>query len=61
YQSPDCNGDTMEQMISRMVEPYDIPVAFDFPVGHVDENVPMLEGANVRLSVTADGTTLHYL
>ena len=61
YQSPDCNGDTMEQMISRMVEPYDIPVAFDFPVGHVDENVPMLEGANARLSVTADGTTLQYL
>ena len=48
-------------MISRMVEPYDIPVAFDFPVGHVDENVPMLEGANARLSVTADGTTLQYL
>ena len=29
----------------------DIPVAIDFPVGHIDENLPMIEGAVVELSV----------
>lgn len=61
YKNPDGNGDSMEQMVRRMMEPYDIPVAYDFPVGHVDENVPMLEGADVRLEVTGDGTTLQFL
>jgi len=61
YQSPDGNGDTMEQMIRRMVEPYGFPVAFDFPVGHIDENVPMLEGAKASLTVRDDKVTLEFL
>lgn len=60
YQSPDGNGETMEQMIRRMVAPYDFPVAFDFPVGHIDENVPMLEGAIAHLSVCDDKVTLEF-
>ena len=51
YHSPDRNGETMEQMISRMVEPYGYPVAFDFPLGHVDDNRPLIEGCMARLSV----------
>ena len=59
YRNPDGNGDSMEQMAKRMVEPYDIPVAFDFPVGHVDENMPLIEGAQVTLTV-ADTVTLQF-
>lgn len=59
YRNPDGNGDSMEQMVKRMVEPYDIPVAFDFPVGHVDENMPLIEGAQVTLTV-ADTVTLQF-
>lgn len=61
YKNPDGNGDSMEQMVRRMMEPYDIPVAYDFPVGHIDENVPMLEGADVRFEVSGDVTTLQFL
>ena len=60
YASPDGNGETMEAMIRRMVEPYDFPVAFGFPVGHVDRNLPLIEGATARLSVTPAATTLQY-
>ena len=59
YRNPYGNGDSMEQMAKRMVEPYDIPVAFDFPVGHVDENMPLIEGAQVTLTV-ADTVTLQF-
>ena len=59
YRNPDGNGESMEQMVKRMVEPYDFPVAFDFPVGHVDENMPLIEGAQVTLSV-ADPVTLQF-
>ena len=59
YRNPDGNGESMEQMVKRMVEPYDFPVAFDFPVGHVDENMPLIEGAHVTLSV-ADPVTLQF-
>ena len=61
YESPDRNGESMYDMIRRMVAPYDYPVAFNFPVGHVDDNRPMIEGADVELSVTSGNTTLKFL
>lgn len=58
-------GATYEQMIAMirdMLAPYDIPVAFDAPVGHVTHNVPLIEGATVTLDVPSDGRpkTLKY-
>lgn len=61
YKSPDRNGESMYDMIRRMVAPYDYPVAFNFPVGHVDDNRPLIEGADVELSVTSGNTTLKFL
>ena len=49
---------TMYEMIASRVSRYNYPVAFGFPVGHVTENHPLIEGAQVTLSVTPDGTTL---
>lgn len=60
YRNPDGNGESMEQMVKRMVEPYDFPVAFNFPVGHVDENMPLIESASVKLTV-AQTTQLQFL
>ena len=56
---PDRNGDTMEQMIARMVAPYGYPVAMGFPIGHIDGNVPIVEGAHATLTTTGSTTTLH--
>lgn len=53
---PDASYRRMEDMIADMVAPYDYPVAFDVPIGHVDHNQPVIEGAMATLKVTATGT-----
>ena len=44
-------GGTLYELIRKMVDEYDYPVCFDFPVGHVSDNLPMIEGADVVFSV----------
>ena len=54
---PDLNHESMEGMIEALLRRYginDIPVAFNFPVGHVQLNYPMIEGARVMLEVTPE-------
>lgn len=51
----DHSYDDMETMIRDMVSPYSYPVAFNAPVGHVDHNIPMIEGAHATLKVTTTG------
>lgn len=48
-------GHTIYEMIAGMVGGYDYPVCFDFPVGHVTANYPLIQGAGTRLSVTDAG------
>ena len=48
----------MERMISDMVAPYSYPVAFDFPIGHIDDNRAILEGAQATLAVTSHHAAL---
>lgn len=52
---PDKSYTTTEQMIADMVAPYNYPVAFGAPIGHVDHNIPVIENAKVTLKVTAEG------
>ena len=47
-------------MLNEELKGYEIPIAFNFPVGHVDENYPMIEGANVTLDVDKKGVTLTF-
>ncbi|MBO4722654.1 MAG: LD-carboxypeptidase [Muribaculaceae bacterium] len=42
----------MYDMIHDMVAPYDYPVAFNFPIGHVERNVPIVEGATATFEVS---------
>lgn len=46
------------QSIHDMVSEYNIPVAFNFPVGHVKDNYPLLHGCQVKLSVVEEQTSL---
>lgn len=55
---PDENDPTMEAMIARTLAPYEIPVSFGAPIGHVDINIPLVESSYATLDVTVDGTTL---
>lgn len=56
--SKDVDGRSMENMIAEMVKGYRYPVAFGVPVGHVDHNLPLVEGAPVTLTVSATGTVI---
>ena len=37
---------------------YEIPVALGAPVGHVDDNLPVIVGSDATLTVNEDETTL---
>lgn len=49
--------DSIQVSIRKIVEKYNIPVIFNFPVGHVDMNRPLLCGAKVRIS----GNQMYYI
>lgn len=50
---PDVNHESMYDMMHERFEEWGVacPVAFDFPVGHNDRNVPLIEGIEVSLRV----------
>lgn len=53
---PDRNYDDMYVMICDRFRDWNVtcPVVFDFPSGHNERNVPLMEGAEIRLCVSAD-------
>jgi muramoyltetrapeptide carboxypeptidase len=51
----------MDDMIADMVAEYGFPVSFGAPIGHVDHNVPLIHGAEARLSVNSASTVLTIL
>lgn len=52
--SEDINHESMESMISNIVGKYNIPIAFNAPIGHVDHNVSVIEGVETILDVNDD-------
>lgn len=58
YEEDRLLGKTVYEMIADLVEEYDYPVCFNFPVGHVKRNYPLVVGGNYRLSVLTDGVIL---
>ena len=53
-------GKNAYEIIADHVSGYGYPVAYSFPVGHVDENYPFVEGAMASLSVGAGGSSLKF-
>jgi muramoyltetrapeptide carboxypeptidase len=41
-----------------MVKEYGYPVCFNFPVGHIGDNMAMVVGSAVTLKVTAENAVL---
>lgn len=54
-------GRNAAEIIREAVEEFDFPVCFDFPAGHVEENMAMVLGRQVSLEVTEDGSQLSYI
>ena len=64
-QFSDCEEDqSMKQTISEIivdaVSEYSFPVCFNFPAGHVDYNLPLILGTNVKLEVTEKKSQLSF-
>lgn len=51
-------GKELYGAIADLVKEYDYPVCFNFPMGHVKENMPLILGGEVELTVGRQGVTL---
>ncbi|MCH5216242.1 MAG: LD-carboxypeptidase [Muribaculaceae bacterium] len=56
--NPSKDYETMEAMIYELVDDLNIPIVYDFPVGHVDNNYPLIQGSNATLTITDNTVTL---
>ena len=63
-QFTDCTKDldfeSVEQMYNPYFAEYGIPLVCGFPAGHVDLNLPLIEGAPVTIEVTPEGATVTF-
>lgn len=59
---PDANYADVEHLIRARLDEWGVrcPVAFNFPVGHVPTNLPMMMGVPVELDITGSQTTLTF-
>ncbi len=53
-------GKTLEEIILSHTKDLGIPVAFDFPAGHIDDNRALIFGAKVKLSVDVTGSEVNF-
>ena len=44
-------GKTAEEIILDAVKPFNFPVCFGFPAGHIDDNRPLIMGAEIMMEV----------
>lgn len=57
---PDANFRSVEDMINARLAEWHLdrlPVVFGFPCGHVDGNLPLVEGSYVSIDIDAEGVT----
>lgn len=58
-EDPDMNA-TIYEIIANAVKDYTYPVCFNFSAGHIDDNYPLLLGANVTLDVDSRGSEVSF-
>lgn len=54
-------GYNAEQLILALTKEYDYPIVFNFPAGHVKNNLALKLGTSISLKVNEEGTTLNFL
>lgn len=60
YKEDPLMGSTVYESIMSMVKEYKYPVVFDFPLGHVEDNYPIMHGAKVNLEVKSENVILKF-
>ncbi|NDW13072.1 LD-carboxypeptidase [Bacteroides sp. 214] len=53
-------GKELYGAIADILKEYDFPICFNFPVGHVTNNVPLICGAEVEMDVNKKVVTLNF-
>lgn len=53
-------GETVEQIIRNHTREFNYPIGFNFPIGHEYPNLPWIEGATGKLSITNNQSTLSF-
>jgi muramoyltetrapeptide carboxypeptidase len=51
-------GKNALEIIQDVTQPYDIPIVYGFPAGHLPDNRSLIFGKTVTLEVTDEGTKL---
>lgn len=52
---------TMEAMLEKELAEYpDLPIAYNIPIGHISNNIPVIESADVLLNISPEGVTLSF-
>lgn len=60
YEEDKSLGKELYEALADIMKPYDIPICFNFPVGHVTYNLPLICGCEAELSVTGKATKLTF-
>lgn len=61
YEEDHSLGKELYRALADMVKEYDYPICFNFPVGHVTNNLPLIEGAEVELTVGKKSVELVFI
>ncbi len=54
-------GKSIEQLVLDVFEDYEIPILFGFPAGHEDQNVALILGREIELSVSKEKGEVNFL
>lgn len=61
YEENRSLGKELYAALADLVKEYDYPVCFDFPVGHVTHNLPLISGGQVELTVGKKNVELKFI
>ena len=61
YEEDRSLGKELYAALADLLKDYDYPVCFNFPVGHVTNNLPLIEGAQVELAVGKKNVELKFI
>lgn len=54
-------GKSASEIVFSAVKDFKYPVAFDFPAGHVQNNIPFLLGITIEMKVDNNSATIRYI
>ena len=61
YEEDRSLGKELYAALADLVKEYDYPVCFNFPVGHVTHNLPLINGARVEFTVGKKNVELKFI